>query len=349
MTSETAEQICRWLKDTIVSQDLKKLKVTYFGGEPLMNKEILYQMSSDLSEFCEERNIVYDGGMITNGVLLTPEVARQLRKAGLTWFKVTLDGDKETHNLTRISEKGWGSFDRIMSNLERCNDNLDSDEVPLTINIGGNFNAQTFPGFIRLLDRLEKSSFRPYIGYFHLKPIQDMDLKSIDDDQLNTGICDTNCFTEENTHLMSILRAELRKRNLPCMDHINMGPCDFYRGDSYSLGMDGHIYTCPADFDIPEHAIGHVDETISNPNFSKTYKKWEESKPWTSDCYDCSFLPVCVGGCQAKAYASGYDWNSTVCEKEYFKRMSKTLAKELLDVDLEEEVAPECSPSSFSV
>src|SRR6476469_4813890 len=103
--------------------------------------------------------------IITNGLLLTPDVVDRLAPLGLNGVKVTLDGDRDTHNRMRPLRGGQGTFDRIIDNIKavagRCN-----------IAIGGNFDessVDSYPGLLEFLreqefaDKLVKVNFKPVI------------------------------------------------------------------------------------------------------------------------------------------------------------------------------------------
>lgn len=343
MTEETAEKFLHYVKAQVKTRPIEELEVIYFGGEPLMNKKVLYQLSGGLQKFCGDYGIKYQGAMVSNGVLMTPEVAKELRRVGLKWAKITLDGEKHVHDTTRITSSGRGSFDQIIYNLEHANDGLQEGEEPMQFILGGQFQEHTFEGFLPLIDRLATASFRPYIKQINLKPAQVPAEGS--NGERSSKPCDKVCFSNENTERMIKLREELAKRGLPAIDGLNMGPCDFYRGDSLTIGIEGGIYPCIAFIENEACAVGNIRDEKQRASHMKVHQKWLETKPWTEDCYDCSFLPVCTGGCRATAYSNGYSWSSTVCEKEYFTRMSKALAKELLGVDAQSAL-PAAAPLS---
>lgn len=333
MSLETANQLIDWVKAEARRKAVDEVEIIYFGGEPLMNKKIVFHMSEALQNFCHTYGIKYQGSMVSNGVLMTPSVAKELRRVGLTFAKITLDGDQATHDTTRITESGRGSFDKIFYNLEHANDDLSEGEEPMTFMIGGNFSPKTYDGFFPLLDRLANATFRPYIKNINLKPVQNVS-STAHDDSITTP-CDVVCFDEDNTTRMIQLREEITRRGLPALDGLNLGPCDFYRGDSYTVGIQGGIYPCIAFVDNEKAAIGNVKEHTPKITHLKTHQKWLDTKPWTDDCYNCSFLPVCTGGCRATAASNGYSWNSAVCEKDYFKRVAKALATEMLNTEIQ--------------
>ncbi len=65
------------------------------------------------------RGVTQFVNIITNGLLLTPRIVERLLPLGLTGVKVTLDGDRETHDRMRPLRGGQGTFDRIIENVRR--------------------------------------------------------------------------------------------------------------------------------------------------------------------------------------------------------------------------------------
>ncbi len=330
MTRETAEQFVEWTKKQIRARPIETLDIVYFGGEPLMNKNIVFYMSEELKKFCLSFGIEYNGKMVSNGVLMTPEVSKELRRVGIHKVKVTLDGDKSSHDTSRVSSSGRGSFDAIWYNLQHANDDLIENERPMRFMIGGNFLERTYQGFMPLLDQLANANFKDFIDEINLKPVQEFTSDFME--ELSSNPCDLICYSEKNTGRMIELRKELAARGLPAIDNLNFGPCDFYRGDAYTVGMHGGLHPCIAFADNESCSIGTVWEDKPTPKHAEKQEEWKQTKPWTADCYDCKFLPVCVGGCRATAYSNGFAWSSTVCEKNYFDRMSQALAREMLGI-----------------
>ena len=64
---------------------------------------------------CQARGVAMLINIITNGLLLTPEVVDRLLPFGLNGVKITLDGDRDTHNRMRPLRGGQGTFDKIIA------------------------------------------------------------------------------------------------------------------------------------------------------------------------------------------------------------------------------------------
>ena len=94
--------------------------LTFFGGEPLLNLPVDVRHGG--ARVARERRRAaceLDINIITNGLLLTPEVVDRLKPFGLNGVKITLDGDHDTHNRMRPLRGGQGTFDRIIENIRR--------------------------------------------------------------------------------------------------------------------------------------------------------------------------------------------------------------------------------------
>ena len=95
--------------------------------------------------------------MITNGLLLTPEIVDRLVPFGLNGVKITLDGDRDTHNRMRPLRGGQGTFDRIVENIRQVAGRV-------RVAIGGNFDESSVDSYPALLDFLRAAGLRRQAG-----------------------------------------------------------------------------------------------------------------------------------------------------------------------------------------
>ena len=86
--------------------------ITLTGGDPLLNSNLF-----DLLGLIKIYGF-YPVTILGNPELITKEVARDLKRLGVTRYQMSLDGDKELHNLFRSE----GSFDRTLKAFEILND-----------------------------------------------------------------------------------------------------------------------------------------------------------------------------------------------------------------------------------
>jgi MoaA/NifB/PqqE/SkfB family radical SAM enzyme len=100
------------IKDTLIQVkkdfDISKMRLCITGGEPLLRPNFF-----EIMEFAN--NIGFGWGMTSNGTLITREVARQLKKAGLRTVSISVDGLKENHEWFRQSP---GAYEKTIEGIK---------------------------------------------------------------------------------------------------------------------------------------------------------------------------------------------------------------------------------------
>lgn len=101
------EEYKQILRDVKRDFDIKKMRLCITGGEPL-----LYPDFFPLMEYAHELGFTW--GMTTNGTLITKDVAKDLKRTGMSTISVSVDGLKETHDWFRESP---GSYEKTMAGI----------------------------------------------------------------------------------------------------------------------------------------------------------------------------------------------------------------------------------------
>ena len=331
MSLETAARVVDWIAGRLDKVRPEKFVLTLFGGEPLLNLPVAYFLAEHCHAECERRGIRQVISLITNGLLLTPEVVDRLNPYGLIGVKITLDGDRDTHNRMRPLRGRQGTFDRIIENVRRV-----AEKVPITI--GGNFDESSADSYPALLDYLREQEFADKIVKVNFKPI----IKSFDQGATSKGVipltvvgggdkplagtcmssagagspkgstvCDSCHFVDEK---MAFLRSETRKRGFPTPDGVHMGPCEIHRRHAHTLGPDGSIYACPGFTGSKTESTGHIDGRADEWRQAAA-ARFERLSPRKDECGECSFVPVCGGGCSVAAHTELGDMHQPSCHK----------------------------------
>ena len=341
MSLATAHKVGDWLTERLDTVKPKKLALTFFGGEPLLNLEVLYFIAERAWEATQDRGTEMEIHVITNGLLLTPEVAERLKPLGLGSFKVTLDGDRESHDRMRPLRGGQGTFDKIIENIRQV--------APLcSISIGGNFDEKSVDSYPALLDFLKEQSFADSLVKVAFKPIIATEpvaqsnglipLTAVDagGKALGGGCmtaagagagggspCDTCHFLDEK---MSFLRDETTKRGFPTLDGVHMGPCEIHAKHAYTVGTDGSLFACPGFATELGESVGHIESDRQSEGLrTQAATRFEELRPWDT-CGDCSFIPVCAGGCSVAAHNELGNMNEKSCHKTSFESAMVSMA-----------------------
>lgn len=103
----STEEILSAFRDVAEKMDPRSIMINVTGGEPLLREDLF-----EVMEQCSE--LGFSWGMVTNGMLITPEIISRMQKAGMKTISVSLDGLRETHEALRGVKN---SFDTVLKNL----------------------------------------------------------------------------------------------------------------------------------------------------------------------------------------------------------------------------------------
>jgi uncharacterized protein len=343
MSLDTAVRIGDWIERELDRVHPEKLVMTFFGGEPLLNLPVMYELSDRMWHATQERGIPIFVNIITNGLLLTPDVVDRMLPYGLNGIKITLDGDKDAHNRMRPLRGGQGTFDRIVDNIRkvagRCR-----------IAIGGNFDetsVDSYPALLEFLsaqefaDKLVKVNFKPVVrteakpkGFIPLIPVGGKNANTHLNGSCMTSAgagsgssCDNCDFLDDK---MAFLREETKRRGFPTPDGVHNGPCHVHKEHAHTIGPDGSLYACPGFTGQLAMSTGHIDDRKDSWRQSSR-EKFDRLSPW-SECGDCAFIPVCAGGCVASSQSQLGDMNLPTCHKRSFESAVIALAHDAASV-----------------
>lgn len=102
---------------TFRAANLHTLEIGWFGGEPLLNLKVIEEISGFSKEVMQSSKGRFISSMSTNGYLLDMKAAESLTDKGVNSFQISIDGDRLTHDRSRILASTSGTFDRIWKNL----------------------------------------------------------------------------------------------------------------------------------------------------------------------------------------------------------------------------------------
>lgn len=98
--------------------ELDCLKISWFGGEPLAAKDIVYDICAYIKSLqINWPHFVFQSEMTTNGFLLKQDIFSKLISLGVNRFQISLDGTEKVHDKTRIRLNHSGTFKTIWHNL----------------------------------------------------------------------------------------------------------------------------------------------------------------------------------------------------------------------------------------
>ncbi len=307
------QKIADWLKELQEKDSSTNLNITFYGGEPLLNKEEMYFLAKAAQALTEEHSLRTTLRLITNGVLMVPEETDRLVRNGITHVKVTLDGFGVDHDAKRPTLGGKGTFSTIVDNV------LYAVEQGLQVTIGSNFDSANYESIKNLYDHLHALGLHRKLKSVHPKPI----LSTISE-KIASAISQqcTICRMSEADYRGMIELSEYAKNlGFNVADQTALGPCQALQYHSYVIDPTGVLYKCPGFVGRPDFAIGHVNSGVGNSQ--KAYRNLNIHE----QCKSCKYMPICAGGCRHSAYLENNDDESIACEDEYFERTAKEFVR----------------------
>ena len=282
------------------SGDRVNLEVDFFGGEPLMNWEVVKELVAYAREQEGPRGKKFRFTLTTNGMLIDDDVIdfanREMHNVVLS-----LDGRKEVHDRLRVDWAGQGSYDRIV------------------------------PKFQKLVERRGGKGYYMRGTFTHANPDFTKDVLHMADlgfDQLSMEpvVCapdDPAALTAEDLPIVleqyellakEMLRREREGRGFTFYHYmldLAHGPCIYKRISGCGSGTEymavtpwGDLYPCHQFVGEEAYRLGDIWQGVTNTAVRDEFKTCNAyARP---ECADCWAKLYCSGGCAANAYhASG--------------------------------------------
>lgn len=272
MSKKTAESIIEYIKLNI--KETKKLIIEFTGGEPLLYKDSIQFISKNLMSLCSSSGIKFTAQVITNGYLLDYNMAKDLFSYGIKDYHITIDGDKNTHDMKRKTLYNENTFEKIIQNiLSILNSDLKND-INFRVRINSDINI--YNDYVNIINNLKTILNNKVDIYFENTLIKD-----------NTSDNSFKCTLEKNKldEMNKYINSELNK-----LININQY-CKYLDKNNYYIDFDGNVKKCPSS----EISIGKLSENgVLNLDLyetSKLYKKYDQK--YFSQCVKCAVLPIC--------------------------------------------------------
>lgn len=274
---------------------VKNVFITWFGGEPLLGKDIIFDLSKKIMAITDENKIGYDAIMVTNGYLLAgqPEMVQKIKESRINNIQITMDGPPEVHNVRRMLKGNRGpTFDSILEGIRLLA--AGGVQVNLRINVD-RFNTDDA---LKLLDILEDNNLKD-IG-IHLGHVRA--------DTAGCKSIESSCATiEEFAVINQDFRKALRQRGFktgqtpfyPRIAH----PCVANRMNAFVIDPDGDLYKCWSEIGEKSARIGNMADFRKRVKKERMHEiRWLTWEPFEyADCVKCNVLPICMGSCGYRA------------------------------------------------
>ena len=266
MTTETAHNVSRFI---ITHRDEKKVKISWFGGEPLVNIKVIDQICSEL----KEHDVPFKSSMISNGYLFDIDIVQRAKELWqLQNVQITLDGTEQTYNnVKNYVYKNTNAFEKVLKNIKLLTD--EDIKVVIRLNVDKH-NIDEMAQLITLLhDRFGTNNFLSIYSceiYGKRTPID------------NAALYDQRMQLEQQIEMYNYKI----KRKLPKDIKLNRCMADYDR--SAVISPDGHLGKC--EHYVDSEFFGHIN---SEDRDKEVLRRFKERRADIEACVNCSYYPQC--------------------------------------------------------
>ncbi len=272
------------------------LEVDFFGGEPLMN----WQVVKDLVAYGREQEKIHNKHfrftLTTNGVLLNDEVQEFLNKE-MDNVVISLDGRKEVNDNMRPFRNGMGSYDYIVPKFQKLAESRNQEKYY----IRGTFtrNNLDFSEDIKHFADLgfKQMSIEPVVG-------DETDPYAIREEDLPKIMQE---YDDLAKYMIEREKAGNGFNFFHFMLDLDGGPCMVKRMSGCGSGTEylavtpwGDLYPCHQFVGKDEFLMGNVDDGIVKPEIADDFRSCNVYSK--EKCKNCFAKFYCSGGCMANAY-----------------------------------------------
>lgn len=263
------------------NRHLKRLSVVWYGGEPLIN----FPSIERLSKAFLAMGIEYSAKMVTNGYLLTSEIAEKLDMLAIRNIQITLDGPEQVHDKRRMLLGGQPTYRNIMENLKYL---LNINET-ITVDVRTNVDRRNMDEYNTFYQQFKAEVNNPRINLY---PGFVSDLLSSECVSAEHNISAGGYKAQFALDIFNNYGIEI-KSFLP---KYRRHSCVASKYLAFVIGPEGEIYKCWRMVGNRQQEIGNVN--TGSINMSK-FSRYLVGADYVQDrkCLDCEFITLCGGGC----------------------------------------------------
>lgn len=232
------------------AEELEYLRISWFGGEPLMAVNIVEEINSFVLElFSHKKDFIFHSDMTTNAYLLNLNTAEKIINVGVTDFQISIDGIEEIHNQTRKRADGKGTFETIWKNLLNLKSLSQNFHVMLRVHYTPK-NLMKLPELIKMLNSDFSDDTRFSVIF-----------KSVgryggENDENITPVSREDEIIVENNLNTKMLKANLINKDNKSSD---FQICYAAKPNAYAIRANGKINKCTVALSDEKNDIGSIN------------------------------------------------------------------------------------------
>lgn len=313
MSEEVIDSIIRYIN---LLDSRPEVKLTWFGGEPLM---ALSQMVKFYKKLVIEYKKPHISNIITTGFHMDEKAIEIFKVIDIKHVQITLDGLKDTHNKIKFTPGCSDVFNKVLDNAELL---LKTSDIHVIFRI--NLTKQNVHEYIKiygyLVDRFKHYKHKGISPAFVL-----------DRGATNISKNGKSLFFQPDEAAEYVLELYTKYGiHSPFLSYPSrfFNECAIKNGMAVSFDPEGYAYKCWELIGNKKYAIGQLDGDgkLKNINHILLNRHLYGADPLEdSTCSKCNYLPVCNGGCPIQREENIFEGRKNCCCTFYKGRMKEFL------------------------
>jgi uncharacterized protein len=317
MDFETCDHVMNWLKEKMLTFHYRKLHITFYGGEPLLNKPGLEYIASHMKQWCESRGLEFQFLLQTNGYLMTPEIVDKYLALGMNSVRISVDGVDDDHDHNRPLRGGGKTFETVVKNIAAS-----ADKVKIGISTA--FDKGQTDNVERLLNYFDELGLLPKLGRFIFSPLHATLGPKGEAEKIQNSSCLCNYEDETLLKANRRIRELMEQKGLPTKSAMSVSICPVTRDNAgVTIDQHGRIYKCNSMLGHPELSTGSVRDN----QYNDKHREFVNLDVWRQCPQDCTYLPMCSGGCRLSSFLKNKNFKVPSCHKPYLNKMAPEIIK----------------------
>lgn len=304
MSEDVMDSIIEYVKNL---SGLRRMLLTWFGGEPLMAQPHISQFYRKLrSSFSGD----IQSDIITTGYHIDSNTVDLFRETRISSVQITLDGDRESHNRVKFTDGCSDVFTKTIENARMLAEKIPDINIVFRVNVTKN-NAAEYPEVFRRL-------YSTFTGKnISVSPAVVKNVHHSSLSRRNPG----ESIYFSNDEFTDFIIDLLYKYGIhtPFIRYPGNQLCECAVRDKMSMAFDpeGFAYKCWEKIGDTRYAIGklNAEGLLENLNIKEMNRELYGADPLSSpECTGCKYLPICNGGCPIDRIQNEFEgYNNELC------------------------------------